>query len=139
MSNQATPELICATARRLPATARKRPLPPGATGPPRRRRRRLPFALVAIVAVVAVLGVAAYLASRAVFFVGTDASGVVTIYQGFPYELPLGIKLYQRYYSSGVVASQVPTGRRRSLLDNELRSRSDATDLVRQLETGQLR
>src|SRR5919197_5589215 len=123
------------------ATARapKRPLPPGARGAPRRRRRRLPFALVAVVAVVAVLGVAAYLASRAVFFVGTDSSGVVTIYQGFPYELPLGIKLYQRYYSSGVVASQVPSRRRRSLLDNELRSRSDATDLVRQLETGQLR
>jgi len=123
------------------ATARapKRPLPPGASGAPQRRRRRLPFALVAVVAVVAVLGVAAYLASRAVFFVGTDSSGVVTIYQGFPYELPLGIKLYQRYYSSGVVASQVPTTRRRSLLDNELRSRSDATDLVRQLETGQLR
>jgi protein phosphatase len=121
------------------ARAPKRPLPPGATGSPRRRRRRLPFALVAVVAVVAVLGVAAYLASRAVFFVGTDSSGVVTIYQGFPYELPLGIKLYQRYYSSGVVASQVPSTRRRSLLDNELRSRSDATDLVRQLETGQLR
>jgi PPM family protein phosphatase len=119
--------------------APKRPLPPGASGATRRRRRRLPFALVAVVAVVAVLGVAAYLASRAVFFVGTDSSGVVTIYQGFPYELPLGIKLYQRYYSSGVVASQVPSRRRRSLLDNELRSRSDATDLVRQLETGQLR
>jgi PPM family protein phosphatase len=130
-----------ATVTRPASTARapKRPLPPDATGAPKRRRRRLPFALVAVVAVVAVLGVAAYLASRAVFFVGTDSSGVVTIYQGFPYELPLGIKLYQRYYSSGVVASQVPTSRRRSLLDNELRSRSDATGLVRQLETGQLR
>jgi PPM family protein phosphatase len=121
------------------ARAPKRPLPPGATGAPRRRRRRLAFAIVAVVAVVAVLGVAAYLATRAVFFVGTDSAGVVTIYQGLPYELPLGIKLYQRYYSSGVVASQVPSSRRRSLLENELRSRSDATDLVRQLETGQLR
>jgi PPM family protein phosphatase len=139
---QETTATATATRPERAATARapKRPLPPGATGAPqRRRRRRLPFALVAVVAVVAVLGVAAYLASRAVFFVGTDSSGVVTIYQGFPYELPLGIKLYQRYYSSGVVASQVSRTRRRSLLDNELRSRSDATDLVRQLETGQLR
>jgi protein phosphatase len=124
------------TASRAP----KRPLPPGAVAPPsRRRRRRLPFAIAAVVAVLAVLVVAGYLATRAVFFVGTDSSGVVTIYQGLPYELPFGIKLYERYYASGVVAAQVPSSRRRSLLDNELRSRSDATDLVRQLETGQLR
>jgi PPM family protein phosphatase len=86
-----------------------------------------------------VLGVAAWLASRAVFFVGTDSSGVVTIYRGLPYELPLGIKLYEQYYDSGVPASEVPRRRRRKLLDHQLRSRSDASDLVRQLETGQLR
>ena len=73
------------------------------------------------------------------FFVGTDSSGVVTIYRGLPYELPLGLKLYEQYYASGVPATELPERRRRSLLDNELRSRSDATDLVRQLETGQLR
>jgi PPM family protein phosphatase len=117
--------------------APKRPLPP--TSAPRKRRRRLPFAIVAVVAVVAVLGVAAWLATRAVFFVGTDSSGVVTIYRGLPYELPLGLKLYEQYYASGVPATELPERRRRSLLDNELRSRSDATDLVRQLETGQLR
>jgi PPM family protein phosphatase len=117
--------------------APKRPLPP--TSARRKRRRRLPFAIVAVVAVVAVLGVAAWLATRAVFFVGTDSSGVVTIYRGLPYELPLGLKLYEQYYASGVPATELPERRRRSLLDNELRSRSDATDLVRQLETGQLR
>jgi PPM family protein phosphatase len=121
------------------ARARKRPLPPSAVREAPRRRRRLPFALAAVVAVLAVLGVAAYLASQAVFFVGTDRQGAVTIYQGLPYELPLGIKLYSPYYESGVVAAQVPASRRRALLDNQLRSRSDATDLVRQLETGQLR
>src|SRR5436190_601217 len=115
----------------------KRPLPPAPT--PRRRRRRLPFGIVAVVAIVAVLGVAAWLATRAVFFVGTDSSGVVTIYRGLPYELPLGLKLYEQYYASGVPATEVPARRRRSVLDNQLRSRSDATDLVRQLETGQLR
>jgi serine/threonine protein phosphatase PrpC len=117
--------------------APKRPLPPASA--PRKRRRRLPFAILAVVAVVAVLGVAAWLATRAVFFVGTDSSGVVTIYRGLPYELPLGLKLYEQYYASGVPATELPARRRRSLLDNELRSRSDATDLVRQLETGQLR
>jgi len=117
--------------------APKRPLPPASA--PHKRRRRLPFAIVAVVAVVAVLGVAAWLATRAVFFVGTDSSGVVTIYRGLPYELPLGLKLYEQYYASGVPATELPARRRGSLLDNELRSRSDATDLVRQLETGQLR
>jgi protein phosphatase len=117
--------------------APKRPLPPAPA--PRKRRRRLPFGIVAVVAVVALLAVAAWLATRAVFFVGTDSSGVVTIYRGLPYELPLGLKLYEQYYASGVPATELPARRRRSLLDNELRSRSDATDLVRQLETGQLR
>jgi protein phosphatase len=117
--------------------APKRPLPPAP--PPRKRRRRLPFAIVAVVCVVALLGVAAWLATRAVFFVGTDSTGVVTIYRGLPYELPFGLKLYERYYASGVPATELPARRRRNLLDNELRSRSDATDLVRQLETGQLR
>ena len=116
--------------------APKRPLPPA---PPRKRRRRLPFGIVAFIAVVAVLGVAAWLATRAVFFVGTDPTGVVTIYRGLPYELPLGLKLYESYYDSGVPAAEVPPRRRRKLLDHELRSRSDASDLVRQLETGQLK
>ena len=116
--------------------APKRPLPPS---PTRKRRRRLPFGIVAFIAIVAVLGVAAWLATRAVFFVGTDKTGVVTIYRGLPYELPLGIKLYENYYDSGVPATEVTPRRRRKLLDHELRSRSDASDLVRQLETGQLR
>src|SRR3954465_6469789 len=59
--------------------APKRPLPPAPA--PRKRRRRLPFGIVAVVAVVALLAVAAWLATRAVFFVGTDSSGVVTIYR----------------------------------------------------------
>jgi serine/threonine protein phosphatase PrpC len=132
-----------ATATAAPATeadARQRPpkqpLPPA---PPARRRRRLPFGIVAVVVVVAILGVAAWLATRAVFFVGTDSSGVVTIYRGLPYELPFGLKLYENYYESGVPADEVPARRRRKLLDHQLRSRSDASDLVRQLETGQLR
>src|SRR4051794_31344642 len=116
--------------------APKRPLPPA---PARKRRRRLPFGIVAFLAIVVVLGVAAWLATRAVFFVGTDSTGVVTIYRGLPYELPLGIKLYESYYDGGVPATEVAARRRRKLLDHELRSRSDASDLVRQLETGQLR
>jgi PPM family protein phosphatase len=128
----AAPETTAEPRQRAP----KQPLPPT---PSPKRRRRLPFGIVAVVVVVAILGVAAWLATRAVFFVGTDSSGVVTIYRGLPYELPFGVKLYENYYESGVPADEVPLRRRRKLLDHQLRSRSDASDLVRQLETGQLR
>jgi hypothetical protein len=62
----------------------------------------------------------------------------VTIYRGFPYDLPAGIHLYETYYVSGVPASVVPAGRRSSLLNHHLRSQNDASSLVRTLELGQL-
>ena len=64
--------------------------------------------------------------------------GVVTVYRGLPYELPAGIKLYSTYYASSVPARDVPAARRRALLDHSLRSREDASDLVKQLELGEL-
>jgi protein phosphatase len=70
---------------------------------------------------------------NSVYFVGSDR-GLVTLYRGLPYELPLGIDLYEkRYVSSVPVGALSPTERRR-LLDHQLRSKDDATDLVRELE-----
>ena len=78
-------------------------------------------------------------ASRAVYFVGVDdASGIVTIYRGVPYELPFGIKLYERDYTSGVRLEQVPAARRTTFTDHKLRSRDDAKNLVIELERGRL-
>jgi protein phosphatase len=87
--------------------------------------------------VAAVLG-GLYALSRQSYFVGTNDAGLVTLYRGVPYELPLGIKLYSEEYASGVPANAIPSGRRRRVLDHELRSEGDASDLVRQLERGQL-
>ena len=42
-----------------------------------------------------------YAASRQFYFVGTDDSGLITLYRGVPYELPLGINLYSKEYESG--------------------------------------
>ena len=42
--------------------------------------------------------------SRNVWFLGTNNEGLVTLYRGFPYELPLGVRLYQQRYVSGVPA-----------------------------------
>jgi PPM family protein phosphatase len=131
------------------APVRKRPVPAarppvGRDGAPRSdraRRRRTRFAkpvaaLVAIVVVLGLIGGGGYLASRQLYFIGTNPQGVVTIYRGLPYDLPVGIRLYETYYVSGVPASLIPVDRRSALLDNRLRSQSDASNLVRQLELG---
>ena len=44
--------------------------------------------------------VGAYLGVRRVYFLGTDDAGLVTIYRGVPYELPLGLDLYSEQYAS---------------------------------------
>lgn len=102
------------------------------------RRVKVIAATVSVVIVVGALGVAGWLASRAVFFVGTNSGGMVTVYRGVPWELPAGIRLYESYYVSGVPAADLPASRRSTLLDHRLRSRADVRDLVSSLELGQL-
>jgi PPM family protein phosphatase len=62
----------------------------------------------------------------------------VTVFRGLPYELPLGIDLFQTNYVSPITVEQVPRGRRAAVTDQELRSQEDAYDLVRRLELGQV-
>jgi protein phosphatase len=117
------------------------------TGPaPRRglpthaRRSRGRRALVAASALLVAAGVVAgaYLGISRVYFLGTDDSGLVTVYRGVPYALPLGLDLYSEQYTSSVPARALGRARRERLLDHEWRSRADAEDLVRQLERGTL-
>jgi protein phosphatase len=95
-------------------------------------------ATAAVVSVVGAVGVAGWLASRAVFFVGTNSGGMVTVYRGVPWDLPAGIHLYESYYVSGVPAADLPASRRSTLLDHRLRSRDDVRDLIGALELGRL-
>ena len=92
----------------------------------------------AVLLLAGILAAGAYVAARQVYFLGTDDSGLVTVYQGLPYDLPLGVELYSAQYRSGVPASSIPTARRDRVLDHQWRSESDAEDLLRQLETGSL-
>lgn len=123
---------------RATATAR-RPVEARARHRPERRSRvRGALAGLFALAVVAVVAAGAYVAARQVYFVGTDDAGLVTVYRGLPYELPLGVNLYSARYRSGVPATSIPAARRARVLDHEWRSEADADDLVRQLETGAL-
>jgi len=94
-------------------------------------------AVLGLVLVAAVLG-GLYVLSRQVYFVGTNDAGLVTVYKGVPYELPLGVDLYEEDYASGMPARAIPAARRARVLDHEWRSRDDAVDLVRALERGEL-
>ncbi len=128
---------------RSDTTFRLQPRAPAAPppAPPSRRARgarRLAKALVIVAVVVLPLGIGGYLASQAVYFVGTNEDGFVALYRGLPYELPAGVKLYRLNYVSGVPASAMRERRRERLLDHSLRSHDDATDLLRQLERGRL-
>ena len=87
---------------------------------------------------VALVGVAVVLGARQIYFVGTNDAGLVTMYRGVPYELPLGLELYTQQYASSVPARTIGRDRRARVLDHEWRSRDDAEDLVRQLERGTL-
>jgi protein phosphatase len=116
----------------------RRPSP--SASPPARRKgrlRRVGTATV-VLAVLALLGAGAYLASQSVYFIGTNSRGLVTLFNGFPYELPGGVKLYSEDFVSGVSASTLNAQRRRTLLDHSLRSEGDATDLMHSLELEQL-
>ena len=114
--------------------------PPPRPARPRRRRRRgraVGRALLGLLVVGAAVG-GLYALSRQVYFIGTNDAGLVTVYKGIPYELPLGIDLYEQDYASGMPARAIPDRRRARVLDHEWRSRDDAVDLVRALERGQL-
>jgi PPM family protein phosphatase len=108
---------------------------------PRRRSERFikpVSALIAIVVVLFLVGGGGYLASREYFFIGTNSAGVVTIFRGFPYSLPLGINMYEQFYVSGLPAGAIPPDRRSRLLNHQLRSQGNAISLVHAAELGQL-
>jgi len=116
----------------------RRPSP--GTPPDARRRRRLrrTAAAAVVFGMLALLAAGVYVGAQSVYFVGTNNRGLVTLFSGFPYELPGGVKLYSKDFVTGVSASTLSAQRRKTLLDHSLRSEGDATELVRSLERGQL-
>lgn len=103
-----------------------------------RRRKRtggiLGRSLIGLAVVVVVLGGLFY-ASRQVWFLGTDSAGRVALYRGLPYELPLGITLYDERYSTAIQTSELDQQQQDSVRGHSLRSRADATDLIENIES----
>jgi protein phosphatase len=132
-SHAATPAEV---ARRIPR-APSAPVPP-----PKRRRlrrtRRVVGPLVVIGVLLAAIGAGGWVATQAVYFVGADDEGFVTLYRGVPYELPFGLKLYSENYTSGVAMDTLAPRVRATVTDHKLRARRDAADLVGQIELGRL-
>jgi protein phosphatase len=120
-------------ARRAPREPR-----PAAPAARRRRRPRVPGGLVAAVVILAIVLLGGYYASQTVYFVGASDDGFVAVYRGLPYDLPAGLSLYRVNYESGVPVGELPPAQKRTLTEHKLRSRDDAQDLVRQMETGKL-
>ena len=116
--------------------ARRAPRPPRSARPA--RRRRFPTGPVLVLFLVACVILAAYYASQTVYFVGASNDGFVTVYRGLPYDLPAGIDLYSVNYESGLPVDELTATQRRTVTGHKLRSKSDAQDLVRQMETGEL-
>lgn len=102
-----------------------------------RRRLRTAAKLLAALALVAALAAGAWYANRQVWFLGSDEAGRVSLYRGLPYELPFGLKLYDRRYASPIQTDSLPPKRRQAVTDHDLRSRADAVSLIEDIQRSQ--
>ena len=97
--------------------------PVAAQPQPRRRRshwgRRILWATLAVAFVALILGGALFGLSRA-YFVGADADGNVTVYQGVPFDFSEGVGLYRERYVSRLQAAQLSPEERAELFDHQL-------------------
>ncbi|MBI4897795.1 MAG: Stp1/IreP family PP2C-type Ser/Thr phosphatase [Actinobacteria bacterium] len=113
-----------------------KPFQTGATDMARRRRRRLWMGIGLGSAIFLLAALGAVVGSLNVYFLGVDEHGLVTVYRGLPYEGPVAMKMYTKDYVSTTPADSLAPARRKVLLDHTLRSRSDAIDLITQVERG---
>jgi serine/threonine protein phosphatase PrpC len=93
---------------------------------------------VALLVVVFLVGGGGYLATRQLYFLGTNAQGTIVVYRGLPYVLPFGVPMYETFYVSGVPAALLPPDRRGTILNHAMRDQGSAIKLVNQLELGQI-
>jgi PPM family protein phosphatase len=108
--------------------AGQEPVTSPAPGRPRKRRGLL-WALVAL-AVLAILVGGAFLGLSRAYFVGAEEDGRVAVYQGVPWDLGGGARLYRARYVSQLRAAQLSPEERASLFDHSLISYDEARDRI---------
>jgi serine/threonine protein phosphatase PrpC len=123
--------------RRRAAAAAARQRRDSAGEKPKRRRLRTVAKVLAAVLAIGAIAFGAWYGRSQIWFLGTDAAGRVALYQGLPYELPFGVKLYDEHYASPIQADSLPAKRHDAVVGHDLRSRSDATSLLEEIEKSQ--
>jgi protein phosphatase len=98
-----------------------------------RRNRRLFFALASLGFVALILLVAFWGLANA-HFVGAEEDGRVAVYQGLPYDLGGGVRLYRVRYVSTLQAAQLSAEERAELFDHDLMSFGGARDRIAPFE-----
>jgi PPM family protein phosphatase len=99
-----------------------------------RRALRRAAKVLAVLLVLGAVGFGAWYGNRQIWFLGTDDGGRVALYRGLPYDLPLGISLYEERYAGPIQTASLPSDRRGSVTGHKLRSRADAVSLIEDLQ-----
>jgi serine/threonine protein phosphatase PrpC len=106
-----------------------------APAPPRRRlSRRAWIALASSAVLLAIAAAVGLFALSRAHFVGAEKDGHVAVYQGVPWDVIGGLRLYRTVYVSPVVAAQLSQAERRRLFDHDLTSEETALRKVRRYE-----
>jgi protein phosphatase len=68
------------------------------------------------------------------YFVGAEPNGKIAVYQGFPWNIAGGVRLYRLRYESPVLAGELSQAERKRLFGHDLRSYDAALKAVKQYE-----
>ena len=100
---------------------------------PKRRVSRIVIVAGSVGAVVILAALVVWSLSRS-YFVGAQEDGHVAVYQGFPWNVVGGVKLYRLRYESPVLAGQLSRAERRRLFDHNLESYDAAVRAIKRYE-----
>jgi serine/threonine protein phosphatase PrpC len=106
----------------------------GAPGRAGRRISRTAILVGSSTVVVVLAALLVWMVSRS-YFVGAQPNGHVAVYQGFPWNIVGGVRLYRVRYESPVLAGELSQAERRGLFDHDLRSYSTALKAVKRYES----
>jgi PPM family protein phosphatase len=116
---------------RIPTLEHAAPTEPRAV---RSGRVSRPVIAVGVVAVVAALAGLALFGLSRWYFVGAESNGHVAVYQGIPWDLGAGVRLYRLRYESPLLAAQLSEAERKRLFDHNLQGYDSALRDVRVYE-----